>query len=220
MSGGRKPVARKPVAKKPRNKKPRSKASIWAARALVLAVLLFFVVGVIFGVKAIIAAIGGAFESNAKASAEMAQENKEAEEKAASAATHAPPQPCTAQELGFQASSPSGEFGVGAGAIFGVEVTNKGTLPCLMDSGPGTLGVQLRSGNQIIWTSATCGAGSEPVQLLLSPGDTWSAQIPWHARVQGPECGVAGGIAKAGTYRVIAMKDGNALGEERVFVLH
>lgn len=98
-------------------------------------------------------------------------------------------------------------------------VTTTSEQPCLIDVGPGRVGVIITSGNQTIINTLECaGVEPEPHKLLMKAGETWKGAITWDGVVRGAGCAPLD-KATAGTYVVRLLRGEQAAGEQNVLVL-
>lgn len=128
---------------------------------------------------------------------------------------------CTAEDM-TAGVSVQGAPTVGSGATVAVSLQGPADREC--STSRGQLTIRVLSGDQTLYDSATCAdrqSGETP--LLFSPGQKWSGTLSWDGRtydgctpVDTDGDGEAQ-VAGAGTYRVRAYLDGDALGSEVVF---
>lgn len=134
--------------------------------------------------------------------------------------TFTPPQPCPADSLNFSLTHSSPLIYVGAGHQMELQIQNSGKAACTVVISPKKLGVEVMSGNQVIYNSTICQGDKPPTkQLLLDTGMSWKQNLNWDGTVQNIDCSPSGQIARAGTYRFKALWDNAPIGEESVIVL-
>lgn len=125
---------------------------------------------------------------------------------------------CAADAVAGTLSTQSTE--VGSPVTFELALENTGEAPCLVDVGRTALTVVVHSGEDRVWGSADCSAGSPPRELLLDVGDSAETALTWTGGRSSVGCEGAGEAVGAGTYRVEALLGGAALeGGEQSFTL-
>lgn len=187
-------------------------AQIRRNRLIALAIILVLIVLAVFAIRAIAGAFG-------KWQAEQAAEAK-AYQIRMEQRTFPPPSPCPANAIKMELTHPSPVVDEGAGDIFHLALTNTGKTPCTMSADFKKIGVQIVSGNQIVYNSTACRKDeTNSKQLLLGPNMTWKQDLLWDGRIQPADCSAPGEIAKTGTYRFLPLRDGFPGGEETAFVL-
>ncbi|MBO3723726.1 hypothetical protein J5X07_01540 [Actinomyces bowdenii] len=116
---------------------------------------------------------------------------QDADRAAAQARTVYPqPQSCAVGDLEVASSGPQ-ILSAGEGGSFTVSLTNAGSEPCLLDVGQASLGVLLTSGEEQVWSSAACPAGSQERLLLLGQGDATEVGLEWNGYAAGSDCDLA-----------------------------
>lgn len=206
--GTRTPAGKpRPVARKPRY----TRAEIRRNRIVALLIILGIVAVIVVGVRAAWGWVQGMFDAQSQDLAEIRE--------ARAIKTYPAPGPCPLTDLEFSAAAGMPAISPGGKLDVTLRVTNKSTEPCTIDGAEAHLGIQIVSGNQIIWNSTTCPATSE-LNLLLDKSSYWEATRTWQGRLAGVDCAAPAAAAKPGTYRVTAYFDGQAQGGESVFVVH
>lgn len=179
-------------------------------------IALFIVVLAIIGMVLLIREVGAAF---AKWQAAQAADAKAYQLKMEQR-TFPAPDPCPPEALDLTLSHPSAVVLVGSGNQAEMTLRNAGETACTVVIDPAKVGIQILSGNQIIYNSTAClPEKRDTKQLLLDKGMTWKTKLNWDGLVQNADCSPATQKATAGTYRFHAVWDGAAKGEETVFVL-
>ena len=125
---------------------------------------------------------------------------------------------CDIADLGLNVFLNENQVPVGAGSSFGVSVTNKSTKTCLAKAGSDKFGVRVVSGDHKIWDSVSCPVTSKDNPLLLKAGQTWTGSLQWDGGIYGADCSKVG-VAGAGTYRLLGVKNGDLLDSAHVFVV-
>lgn len=134
--------------------------------------------------------------------------------------TFKPPLPCPASALGVVLSHASPVIYVGAGDKMSLELRNVGKKACTVLVDPQKVGVEIKSGNQIVYDSTKC-LTAKPVerQLLLDVNMAWKQDLTWNGIVQNGDCTPSSQQAAAGTYRFTPLWNGAPKGDESVLVL-
>ena len=101
-------------------------------------------------------------------------------------------------------------------ASFAVQLSHSGGADCTFESGNQNLVVQVFSGNDRVWDSATCELTySRPLVLLVASSDTQS--LTWDFRRSGADCSDRPFVA-SGTYRVAIVVGGQELASSKFTV--
>jgi hypothetical protein len=128
---------------------------------------------------------------------------------------------CTAQDMTATVAV-QGTPTVGAGITVGIVLEGPSDRQC--STAFGRVTIRVVSGDQTLYDSAECAdrqSGETP--LLFSPDQEWSGTLSWDGRTYDGCTAVdtdgdgEAQVAGAGTYRVRAYLDGDALGEEVIF---
>lgn len=149
------------------------------------------------------------------------------------------PTSCALENLEVKASLPD-TVAVGAGATVSLELGNKGSEDCLLDTSGESLTMLVTSGGQTVWDSQVCPAGGTGSTLLL-PGSaatevdpsgtvpspaaaglprSATASLHWDGKVSGPGCAAdKATVAGAGTYHLRLSLGGADLVGDHVFVV-
>lgn len=93
--------------------------------------------------------------------------------------------------------------------------------PCLVDLGAQALAVDVYSGEDHVWSSATCPFTPESRQLLLPPDAVDVAEVRWNGYRSSDGCGAEGEVAQPGTYRFVVTHTlaGETLSAETTFLV-
>lgn len=100
------------------------------------------------------------------------------------------PEACQSGELSVQATGPE-SVAAGEGASFTLDVTNSGSVSCLLDAGAASVGVELTSGENSVWSSTSCPVGAAERPLLLGQGDSTQITLEWNGYTVGSDCDLA-----------------------------
>lgn len=134
--------------------------------------------------------------------------------------TFDPPQPCPGESLQISLTHPAPLIYVGTNSEMEFEVRNSGKTACTVVIDPKKVGVQIVSGNQIVYNSTHCQGEKSPTkQLLLGVNKTWKQTLSWDGMVQNADCSPSQQVARAGTYRSKAIWEGAPIGSETVLAL-
>ncbi|WP_338106831.1 hypothetical protein [Mobiluncus porci] len=177
-----------------------------------LLAIAIIVVALVMAVRAGIAAVGRWQQAQA-AEAKAYQLRMEQR-------TFDPPKPCEKEALQTSLTHASPVVYVGAGDQLELTMQNTGKVACTVTVDPAKIGVQVVSGNQIIYNSTACQGDKTPQkQLLLDVNMSWKYPLSWDGKVQNADCSPSNQAAKAGTYRFQAIWNGTLMPEETVFVV-
>ena len=100
------------------------------------------------------------------------------------------PEACRSGDLSIESSGPE-TVGAGQGASFTLSVTNSGPVSCLLDAGAASVGVELTSGENPVWSSTACPVGDAERPLLLGQGDSTQITLEWNGYTVGSDCDLA-----------------------------
>lgn len=130
------------------------------------------------------------------------------------------PTACTPEQAAMSLVVP-GSSSAGSPVGISVEVATTTGLPCLVDLGSAAVTIEVRSGDDLIWTSAHCPSDPAERELLLPEGATDSQLVTWPGNRSAEGCAGGQPTAEPGTYRVIATQvlQEVALTAEATFVL-
>lgn len=114
---------------------------------------------------------------------------------------------CGADDLSLQLTAASQTVAVGGSVDFTVTIVHEGSGSCLVDGSDSSRILTITSGNDTVWTSASCTSDSR--MLLMAKGDKDTATITWNADRTGSSCEEDSALPRvdAGTYVAkVAMK--------------
>lgn len=189
-----------------------TQAQIRRNRLIALAIVILAIVGMVLVIREVAAAFTR-WQSAQAAEAKAYQIRMEER-------TFPAPQPCPDNSLEITLTHPSAVINVGAGDQAEMTLHNAGKTACTVMIDPAKVGIQIISGNQIIYNSTSCQPADAPTrQLLLDRGMTWKQTLSWDGLVHNADCSPASEAAVAGTYRLNAVWNGAISGSETVFAL-
>ena len=169
----------------------------WARRIISTVVLVALLVGVVFaGVKAVGWVMGVLSEEHARAT---------------DVATPKPVEilPCSADDLNVTLSPSAGVVDEGIGFELGVEIQNRGSIDCSVETSE--VEIQLAQASTVVWSPSVCVPEWSRTQLLAA-GESWSGTLAWNGHVyEGCEAvasDTGGATAPAGTYTLTALAPG------------
>lgn len=210
----------------------RSAATFRRRRVIVVVLAVLLLAGLALGVWALVAALTGNDDGGATATPSAgatpsttapAETTEPAEpETTEPAIGSTPPQPtaCTAEEATLAVDAPSSAR-VGAGVTFSLDVATTTDVPCLIDLGSDATTIEIRSGDDVVWSSAQCAYTPSERRLLLGEGATDTQAVTWAGSRSAPGCTGGQPLAEAGTYRIVAThaQDGAVVTGEATVVL-
>ncbi|WP_308536279.1 hypothetical protein [uncultured Mobiluncus sp.] len=189
-----------------------TEAQIRRNRLIALAIVILAIVGMVLMIREVATAFT---RWQAAQAAEAKAYQIRMEER-----TFPAPQPCPDKSLEITLTHPSAVINVGAGDQAEMTLHNAGKTACTVIIDPAKVGMQIISGNQIIYNSTSCQPADAPTrQLLLDRGMTWKQNLSWDGLVHNADCSPASQAAVAGTYRLNAVWNGAVSGPETVFAL-
>lgn len=168
----------------------------WVRRAVVLIVLVAVVVLAVVGIGALVRGGGSGGGDDTATGGGTTTQTPAPEE------TETGTPVCATGDLTAELSADATTYAEDALPTFTLRLTNAGSVACLVDAGGPNQQLAITSGSDRIWASTDC-APTEPLQLLLAPGQADERQVQWD-RVRSVE-GCAGGQSDAqpGTYQAV-----------------
>jgi hypothetical protein len=112
-----------------------------------------------------------------------------------------PPQDCDAASLELSVAPAKAEFTENEAVVLAVTMRHVGARPCLVDGSDAVRQVLVRSGDELVWSSAHCAPGDN--LLLMSRGDEVSTTVRWdmHRSVEG--CAPDQPVVSPGTFTAL-----------------
>jgi hypothetical protein len=83
---------------------------------------------------------------------------------------------------------------------FALTATNTGQVACILDISGANYNLTVKSGNDLIWTTAHCAEWVPNTNQVLDPGAAVEFSITWKLRRSGQDCEIVKGKLKPGTY--------------------
>ncbi|QOR70060.1 hypothetical protein IM660_15710 [Ruania alkalisoli] len=120
---------------------------------------------------------------------------------------------CVPQAIDVVTALDSTQVSAGSDVPASVTVTNRGQVPCLLDVGHAALQMTVTSGEDQVWTSVECPAGSSEIPILLDIGAEEQRTLTWSGRRSAEGCPGDTAMAEAGTY---VLEVALTVGESRV----
>ncbi|MBU5421562.1 hypothetical protein KQI48_02675 [Cellulomonas hominis] len=167
----------------------------WVRRAVVLLVLVAVVVLLVLGVRAL---LGSSDPEGTPAPTSPTTAATDGKSDAEVASTPA----CDAAALGVTLAADGTTYGAGALPTFTITLVNDGEQPCLVDAGEAQRQILITSGSDRIWASTDCG-GTDPMPLLLAPGEPDERQVQWDRNRSVEGCATGQAAALPGTYQAV-----------------
>jgi hypothetical protein len=161
----------------------------------VLLVLVAVVVLLVLGVRAL---LGGSDPEGTPAPTSPTTAATDGKSDAEAASTPA----CDAAALGVTLAADGTTYGAGALPTFTITLVNDGEQPCLVDAGEAQRQILITSGSDRIWASTDCG-GTDPMPLLLAPGEPDERQVQWDRNRSVEGCATGQAAALPGTYQAV-----------------
>lgn len=168
----------------------------WVRRALVLLVLVAVVVLVVLGARALLNGGGDPEGTPVPTSPTTAATDGKSDAEAASTPA------CDAAALGVTLAADGTTYAAGALPTFTITLVNNGEQPCLVDAGEAQRQILITSGSDRIWASTDCG-GTDPMPLLLAPGEPDERQVQWDRNRSVEGCATGQAAALPGTYQAV-----------------
>ncbi|SPT52989.1 Uncharacterised protein [Actinomyces bovis] len=181
--------------------------------------------------------IAGLIEGTKALREQIHQQNAEAAALAQKTVYPAPSN-CKLENLDVKATMPD-TVSAGAGLTVSLELRNRGSEACLLDTSKASLNMLVTTGGQTVWDSKTCPAG-DPGGVLLLPGtdtakvDPGASKTPaaaglaadttvsmkWDGKTAASDCAAdKATVSTAGTYHLSMSLDGADLLGDKVFVV-
>lgn len=125
-----------------------------------------------------------------------------------SKSSSAPPQPCAASSLDVAAVSSQPNYAVGAEPVLELQVTNKGSAPCVQDLADSQVELKVYNGESRVWGSHDCQIEPGTNLMTLEPGKAVRVAITWSGLSSQPQCAGTRQRVGAGTYTLYAVLSG------------
>lgn len=128
---------------------------------------------------------------------------------------------CLPEAVSLELGMAGAEVAAGTKVEVPITITNTGQVPCLLDVGNDALQLEVTSGNDTVWTTAQCPAGTAEQPILLPVGGMEETTISWSGRRSAADCPDDTREARAGTYQIevsIAV-DGDEVTQRRTLTL-
>ena len=132
------------------------------------------------------------------------------------------PKACDDKSLRITLTHSSPIVNEGAGDNFLMTLENAGKTACTVTVRPDKAGVEIVSGNQIVFNSTKCqppDVAEKGLPLLLDRKMKWHQTLSWDGKTQDANCAAPTQIAAAGTYRFKVVWEGVTRPEETVFAI-
>jgi len=168
----------------------------WVRRAVVLLLLVAVVVLAVVGVRVLLG--GGDDDAGTPPASAPTTAPAGGQSGAEAASTPA----CDAAALGVTLAADGTVYGDGALPTFTLTLVNNGDAPCLVDAGEAQRQILITSGSDRIWASTDCG-GTDPMPLLLAPGEPDERQVQWDRNRSVEGCATGQAAALPGTYQAV-----------------
>jgi hypothetical protein len=107
---------------------------------------------------------------------------------------------CDPKALVVSMRATDSSFGAGERPRFLVTAVNTGSRTCVLDAGPGKLGLSITSGSDDIWSSAACARSSGSSRPKLRRGVPYVRTITWDRKRASGDCEGRRPLARPGTY--------------------
>lgn len=125
-----------------------------------------------------------------------------------SQSSSAPPQPCAAGALDVAAVSSQPNYSVGAEPVLELQVTNKGSAPCVQDLADSQVELKVYNGESRVWGSHDCQIEPGTNDMTLEVGKPVRVAITWSGLSSQPHCAGTRQRVGAGTYTLYAVLSG------------
>lgn len=113
---------------------------------------------------------------------------------------------CADHSLAVKVTVEQPTYQLGEEPVFGIVITNISAETCERDMGPGLQKVAVHTidGEQQLWGSTDCFAGTEPDVRTLEGGEQAAFTVTWSGATSQPECAGERVPVPAGAYTVVA----------------
>lgn len=183
------------------------------------ALVLLILGGLVGGVSAIAAALGGS-SGPAPAAAADASAPSPAATQATAAPTPSSTPGCDQSKVVVTASTDAAVYKGRQDPVFSLTVANRGTKPCQVNLGTSQMEFLVTSGGDRVFSSKDCQDSSQDLIKVLAPGESETANFPWTRTRSLPGCERTTSSPGAGgaTY-VLVTKLGSRTSAKTVFQL-
>lgn len=121
----------------------------------------------------------------------------------------AAPRPCSAGSLDVAAVSSKPNYAVGEEPVLELQVTNKGTAPCVQDLADSQVELKVYNGESRVWGSHDCQIEPGTNDMTLEVGTPVRVAITWSGLSSQPQCAGTRQRVGAGTYTLYAALSGH-----------
>lgn len=99
-----------------------------------------------------------------------------------------------------------------------VTVTNTSTVACSREVGSKAQEVQVKAGDERLWSSDDCAGTGDPGKRTLQPGEVVTSRVTWNGKTSTPGCRSGSRTVPAGKYQVTA-RCGTLWGKPAAFTI-
>ncbi|WP_454041416.1 hypothetical protein [Cellulosimicrobium sp. Marseille-Q8652] len=171
---------------------PPPRGVLWRRRVVAVALLAALVVALVLLGQVVVRAVQPMLGGGAPQEGRTAPPTPEAA---------GPPQDCGAASLELSVAPAKAEFTENEAVALAVTMRHVGARPCLVDGSDAVRRVLVRSGDELVWSSAHCASGEN--LLLMSRGDEVAATVRWDMRRSVEGCAPDQPVAAPGTYTAL-----------------
>ncbi|GLZ76952.1 hypothetical protein Afil01_17590 [Actinorhabdospora filicis] len=99
-----------------------------------------------------------------------------------------------------------------------VTVTNTSAVACAREVGSKAQEVQVKAGEERLWSSDDCAGAGDPGKRTLQPGEVVTSRVTWNGKTSTPGCRSGSRTVPAGKYEVTA-RCGTLWGKPAAFTI-
>jgi hypothetical protein len=125
-----------------------------------------------------------------------------------SKSTSVAPQPCDSQDLAVAAVTAKPSYHVGDQPVVELQVTNRGSKPCVQDLADKQVVLRVYNGESRVWGSHDCQIEPGTNERTLAVDTPVRVAIPWSGLTSRPHCAGTRQRVGAGTYTLYAQLSG------------
>lgn len=124
---------------------------------------------------------------------------------------------CQPGDLEVQLAAPATSMQVGAAWATTLKVTNRGLHPCYTEGGGNRLGLEVKSGDVVVFNSLQCAAEDSQIPLLLDRNKSWEMPLSWDGHIW-TDC-KSQAEAQPGAYVITIFNQSKKVGEPLVLTV-
>lgn len=193
------------MSKAPQGRLP---TSVYRRRRITVAVIALLLVGLlVWGVVAVVSALGG--EEKPPTANEQLQQPEPGQqpesEPESETASQSPEGMCAESDIELSAATDAASYTADQDPVLILQVKNASESECKINVGTSQQEFRVMSGSDRIFSTADCAQNGEDVILDFKPGQQENARFTWQKERSAPGCKAVNVQPRPGTYRFTAL---------------